>query len=210
VFKAHKERKAAEAQASALAAWQSERDGYAALVETARNYQGETSSALLLHAGEVQFASVTNCALVEERKGPGTWQGQSHGVSIPVVAGVRYRVGATKGHFVAGEQHPSAIDHGEMVITNVRVCFLGSSQTRECDFAKLLGFSHGEGFTTFSVSNRQKPTTVYYGPKAAEWVHFRLDLALAHFRGDVADFVGAMEAQLATLDAGRPTSPAAP
>jgi len=72
VFKAHKERKAAEAQASALAAWQSERDGYAALVETPRNYQGETSSALLLHAGEVQFASVTNCALVEERKGPGT------------------------------------------------------------------------------------------------------------------------------------------
>jgi len=51
-------------------------------------------------------------------------------------------------------------------ITNQRVIFQGSKQTRECAFAKLIGFEHDDatGSTTFSVSNRQKPTTIHYGP----------------------------------------------
>jgi hypothetical protein len=96
-------------------------------------------------------------------------------------------------------------------ITNKRVVFQGAKQTRECTYAKLIGFQHSdsEGQTTFSVSNRQKPTTIHYGPTLSAAFAFRLDLALAHFRGTVGDLVGQLKQDLAQLDAARPTAPAA-
>ena len=79
-----------------------------------------------------------------------------------------------------------------LYITSKRVIFRGARQTRECAFAKLIGFQHSdtEGSTTFSVSNRQKATTMHYGQALSGAFDFRLDLALAHFRGTVGDLVG--------------------
>ena len=124
---------------------------------------------------------------------------------------VRYRVGATRGHYVQGAPTLTAIDTGTVYITNRRVIFAGSRQTRECAFAKLISFEHDDqqGYTTFSVSNRQKPTTVNYGPAVAPHFDFRLDLALAHFRGTTAGLVAELQRDLAELDAGRPVAPAA-
>ena len=39
----------------------------------------------------------------EAGRGAGTYQGSSQGFSIPVVAGIRYRVGATRGTYVSGD-----------------------------------------------------------------------------------------------------------
>ncbi|MGD0609136.1 MAG: hypothetical protein ABSA53_36855, partial [Streptosporangiaceae bacterium] len=58
------------------------------------------------------------------------------------------------------------------------------------------------------VSNRQKPTTIHYGPALSGAFDFRLDLALAHFRGTVGDLVRQLQAELAQLDAERPGAPA--
>jgi hypothetical protein len=70
---------------------------------------------------------------------------------------VRYRVGASRGHYVRGAPAPTAIDTGTAFITNKRVIFEGSRQTRECNFTKLIGVQHDDavGATTLSVSNRE-------------------------------------------------------
>jgi hypothetical protein len=209
VFGRHSEKKAAEDQARALAVWQEERQAAADLVETARTFAGIPTEEITLAAGEALFLAVGSSALVEERRGPGHYQGGSTGFSVPLGhTGVRYRVGATRGHYVQGAPTPTAVDRGTAYVTNRRVVFLGASKTRECPFAKLLGLHHdqAEGETTFSISGRQTPVTLLYGPAVAPVFAFRLDLALAHFRGEVPDLVARLEADLARVEAARPPS----
>jgi len=211
MFEEHRAKKAAQDYQEALARWQAEHDGYAHLVAVARDFGGDRTADIVLHQGETVFYTVTGCGLVEERRGPGHYQGASSGFSVPVGhTGVRYRVGATRGHYVQGSPVATAIDRGPVVVTSARVVFLGAHQTRECDFAKLIGVTHDDraGETTFSVANRQTPVTVHYGPALAAAFEFRLDLALAHFRGTVAQMVAELEADLARIDAARPVPPA--
>ncbi len=212
MFEHHREKREAAAFEEAMARWRQERDGQAAAVTLAQTYAGDTTSDLMLHAGETVFARITNAALVEPRRGPGQWRGRSQGVSVPIgsLAGrpVRYRVGASRGHYVQGTPHPEAIDTGTAYITDQRVVFQGHTQTRECLFSKLLGCEQSpDGSTTFSVSNRQKPTTVHYGPQLSGWVHLRLELALAHYRHDVPALVERLQQELAAIDAAKPTPP---
>ena len=169
----------------------------------------------MLKPGERVFAGMAGAALIEERRGGGHWEGRSSGVSIPVGSlggrSVRYRVGSNQGHYVQGTPTPTAIDTGTVYITNMRVIFQGTRQTRECLFSKLVGFQHDDqaGTTVFSVSNRQKPTTIYYGPETSAWFDFRLDLALAHYRNDLAAFIAQLQDQVAGLDAHKPLPPVA-
>jgi hypothetical protein len=213
VFEHHREHQ----EAAALRDWQARHDAYAALVDTARTFTGTTADGLLLAPGESLFLQVGATQLIEERRGKGTFVGHSQGISVPVtrVGGrqIRYRVGASKGHYVQGELSPTAIDTGTTYITSTRVVFRGANQTRECAFAKLLGFDHDAhaGTTTLSVSNRKTPTTIHYGPACSATVEFRLDLALAHYRNSVDELVAGLEADLAAIDAERPDAgPLAP
>lgn len=214
MFEKHKEKKAEQDFVQHFAEWQQARDETVQLIDTARTYEGEIASdKLILKSGEKVFATVSGVGLVEERRGPGQWQGHSQGFSFPVgsLGGhqVRYRVGQTRGHYVQGTPTPTSIDAGTLFITDQRVVFQGAHQTRECAFAKLIGVVYGEeGSATFSVSNRQKPTTVHYGPNVAGWVHFRVELALAHFRGTVPELVAQLQEQLVRLDQSKPVAPA--
>lgn len=215
MFEQHREHRAEAARQAALTQWQARHDAYEALIETARTFTGTTADGLLLVPDETVYLQVTDTALVEERRGPGTYVGHSQGISVPVVKlggrQIRYRVGASKGHYVQGTPTPTAIDTGTTWVTSSRVVFQGARQTRECAFAKLIGVTHddAEGTTTLSVSNRSKPVTVHYGPSCSETFEFRLDLALAHFRHRVDDLVAGLEADLAAIDAARPVEPAA-
>jgi hypothetical protein len=214
MFERHRAEKAAKAYQGDLARWKQERDGCAELLEVARGYHGSPCGEIMLGVGEAVFYQVAGAALIEERRGQGHYEGRSAGVSVPVgsIAGrpVRYRAGASRGHFVQGAPSPAAVDTGTVFVTSKRVIFQGARQTRECAFAKLIGFRHSdtEGSTTFSVSNRQKPTTIGYGPALSGAFDFRLDLALAHFRGTVGDLAGQLQAELVRLDAERPAAPA--
>lgn len=213
MFEAHREKKAAEEHQAALSHWQQQRDGYAGLLDLAKGFQGSASEEVMLGADEALFYKVTGVALIEERRGQGHYSGRSAGVSLPMgsIGGhaVRYRVGATRGHFEQGSPTLTAVDNGTVFLTNKRVIFVGAKQTRECLFAKLISFGHddAEGSTTFSVSNRQKPTTIHYGPELSASFDFRLDLALAHYRGTVAAMVSQLTGELAALDAKRPVGP---
>jgi hypothetical protein len=214
VFEEHRAKKSAQAYGEALATWKTERDGYAELLQVARDFNGSASSDIMLGAGEALFYKVTSVGLIEERPGKGHYQGGSTGVSIPIgsVHGrpVRYRVGVSRGHYVQGAPTLTAIDTGTVYVTNKRVIFQGAKQTRECAFARLIGFQHAdsEGSTTFSVSNRQRPTIIHYGPTLSGSFDFRLDLAIAHFRGTVGELAAQLQTDLAQLDAQRPVAPA--
>jgi hypothetical protein len=208
----HKARKAAKQYEEDLAKWNAQRESSGALLELAQTFAGERSDEMLLKPGEALFATVTGVGLIEERRGAGHWEGRSSGVSIPVgsIGGrsIRYRTGVSKGHFVQGAPTPTSIDNGTLLITNTRVVFEGTRQTRECRFDKMIGMQHNaDGSTVFSVSNRQKPTTAFYGPELSGWLDFRLELALAHYRDDVPALVAQLNQDIATLEAAKPSPP---
>ncbi len=209
VFDARKANKLAKAQQAAFTSWSRERARAEEDLDIAQTFSGVTTTDhLMLKPGEAVFLEVGSSGLVEARRGPGEWKGRSQGISVPVgsVAGhnVRYRVGANKGHYTQGAEKPTVIDTGTLVITNQRAVFVGTKQTRECLYAKLVSYDHTSGATTFSVSNRQKPTTVAYGDEAGPTVRFRIELAIAHFRQDEGSLVRQLEADLAAIDAREP------
>ena len=212
-FGAMLERRQAKQYAARLDQWQQERNDLAAAVELVASFSGTGSDRLILKSGEAVFASITDASLIEDRRGGGHWEGRSSGVSIPIgsIGGrsIRYRTGSSRGHYVQSPPVATAVDTGILFVTNRRVIFQGGRQTRECLFDKMLGYQTHDGSTTFSVSNRQKATTVAYGSELDDWFYLRLRLALAHYGGTVAALVGEVQAQLAALDARKPL-PTAP
>lgn len=168
--------------------------------------QGESSpmvDALLMKKGEIGVAQIGNAGLIEEVKGAGHWSGSSQGVSLPIgkIAGrsVRYRVGATRGHYVQGVPVATAVDVGTLSITNQRIVYQGSKKSVECLFSKLLGIQHAPGGITLSVSNRQKTTTIQFGAAIDDWVNNRLGIALALFNDDVEETVHQLEEQIRAI-----------
>jgi hypothetical protein len=212
MFAARRARKAAQAHQQALREWQARRAEYAELLRIAQSYPGSIVSDLMLAAGERVFYTIMNVGLIEERPTAGHYSGRSAGISIPAgtIGGrtLRYHVGASRGHYAQGSPVPTAVDHGAVHLTNLRVIFAGARQTRECAFARLIGFQHDDedGSTTFSVRDRQKPTTVHYGRELSASFDFRLDLALAHFRGTVPGLIRHLQADMARLDRQQPGS----
>jgi hypothetical protein len=208
VFEKHRQKKEAAARHKAAADWQHERDETAELLEYVTSFHGEPSSEIVLKKGEALFAKVDGASLVEDRRGPGEFQGRSQGVSIPVGSlggrSVRYHVGASRGHYVAGVPTPTAIDTGAVFVTNQRVIFRGQKQTRECLFSKLISCDHEDGESIFSVTNRQKNTTIHYGSELNGWFQARYAVAFANYAGTTQDLVREFTEELAALDAARP------
>lgn len=215
MFEKHKQRKAEKHYQAELQSWQQLRDFYSQLVTLAESSEGGQTEEILLKPGEALFVKVTGTTLVESRRARGHWEGRSSGVSIPVGSlggrSIRYHVGGTRGTYVQGDAADTAIDAGTVYITNQRLIFEGSRQTRECRFDKLLGVQYDDesGQAHIAVSNRQKPTTIQTDPKSAMEFKFWLEFALAHYRGDTAGFVSRLKQDLARLDASRPRLPAA-
>jgi hypothetical protein len=211
MFEKHKAKMAEEEYQAALAEWQSEHDELTAVIQAATTRQGSPSSDIILKAGESVFGMVSNASLVEDRRGPGHYAGTSQGISIPIASvggrSIRYRVGASRGHFVQGDLHPEGVDDGKLIITNQRILFLGSKKTEECDFDKLVSVNVEAGDVYLSVSNREKVTRIHFGSRIDGWVHLRLALAMSVGRGDTDQFTAQVQAQLNELDSNKPVQP---
>ena len=137
-----------------------------------------------LKKGEVVHLVLNDVGLVEPRRGPTQWVGGSQGVSFKVAKGVRYRVGATRGHVVQGEERPVVIDSGTGVVTNQRMMFIGTKRSTEWAYSKLLGFSlEEEGVALFNVSNRQKASGFAYEPDVDHIVDAVISATAAAFQG---------------------------
>ena len=102
----------------------------------------------------------------ETGRTPGRYVGTSQGFSIPLVAGIRYRVGAQRGTFVAGDEVQAYKEVGQVLLTTERVLFNGQMNTKEWAFAKWNGASTtaDESDYVFHVSNRQKTSGILLGP----------------------------------------------
>jgi len=102
----------------------------------------------------------------ETGRTPGRYVGTSQGFSIPLVAGIRYRVGAQRGTFVAGDEVQAYKEVGQVSLTTERVLFNGQMNTKEWAFAKWNGASTtaDESDYVFHVSNRQKTSGILLGP----------------------------------------------
>jgi hypothetical protein len=214
--KARREADAArEAYEAALRRWTAVDAVLAELLEEAKTFDGTTQAdtaglVLELKEGEHAFLVLEGCGLVETRRGQGHYQGGYSGFSIPVGdTGIRYRIGASRGTYVPGPEHPTVIDTGVATITDQRAVFQGPQQSREWTFAKLLGFQHFDApsWTAIQVSNRQKTSGISYATGMASRVQFRLELAIAHFEGDLQRFVANLEAEANRHHLARPAPP---
>ena len=183
----------------------------------ARDFDGVTAAdgppiPIILKAGERMLASVSGATLIEPRKGPGHWEGRSHGVSVhvPGTRSMRYRLGASHGTFVQGVEHPAVVDVGTFTLTTARAVFTGSKQTREWAWSKLISVTHAADadWTMLAVSNRQKVSGIGYDAAHAERCRFWIDFAVARATGSLPQLVESLERELAAL--APPPPPGAP
>lgn len=98
---------------------------------------------------------------------PSTYSGGSQGFSIPLVAGIRYRVGSFKGSMTPGVEMQMDKDQGIVKLTNQRLIFAGPIATTEWAFSKLLSSFSNPDQTDFifGVSNRQKSSGLRFLPE---------------------------------------------
>ncbi len=212
-LKNYEQKKAEKAYQKDLTQWQQQCDNIQACLQLAQTFNGEQTDELMLKPNELLYYQVSGTGLIEQRLGPGQWQGRSSGVSVPIGhighSSIRYHVGSTKGTYVQGIPHDAVVDTGTTYITNQRLVFEGAKQTRECSFTKLLGVHHEpqSGETTLSVSNRQKPTTILYGTTVQSAFVFRLSLALAHYKNSVPQLIKQLEDTLVQQQQNQPRNP---
>lgn len=100
----------------------------------------------------------------ETRRGPSTYVGGSQGFSIPIVAGIRFRVGAMRGSIVPGTNSQADLDSGVVLLSTTRILFSGQMYTKEWLLSKLINASttENENDYFFSVSNREKTSGIKF------------------------------------------------
>lgn len=113
-----------------------------------------------LKKGEIYIYRVDGVELVESRSNGSKYVGGSRGVSLKVMKGVTYRVGASRGQLVKNPETLQVIDRGFATFTNQRVVFAGTKASREWAFDKIINVDvTGNGQQVMlAVSNRQKPS----------------------------------------------------
>jgi hypothetical protein len=193
-----REKRAAKHQAKDLARqqkeWADEQDAMDRAVATVQSLAAGNglSVGLILKPGE-QAVWVGNGQLVEPKRGPGHYAGGSQGFSFRVAKGVRYRVGASRGHFIPGDEVQTVIDQGTVTVTTQRVVFTGSKATREWTYAKLLDteISQDRSLVLIHVSNRQKVSGIKTAPAFAE----ALSLGVTLSQHGIAEVAQAMKTE---------------
>jgi hypothetical protein len=140
----------------------------------------ETNTSLLLKKDETPLLDVGVDLLKEvaDRR----FEGGSQGVSIPLGHGVRYRVGAYRGHMVTVGHHWDPADNGQLTVTDKRVVFRGRRKTLEFPFTKLATLNAYSDAIALGVATRQ--TTSTFGTGDPELVAGLIHAAVAR-QGDV-------------------------
>ena len=130
---------------------------------------------------------------------PSTFSGGSQGVSIPIVAGIRYKVGSFKGRMTPGVEMQMDKDQGMVKLTNQRLIFAGPIATTEWVFSKLLSsFSNPDRDDfIFGVSNRQKSSGIRFTPEDGYAFAHLFALALYSYEKGIPATIKAIKDELA-------------
>jgi hypothetical protein len=109
------------------------------------------------------------------------FRGGSQGVSIPIGGGVRYRVGAMRGHMVTIGSHWSVADEGVLTVTDRRAVYHGGRKTLEFPFAKLATLNVYSDAIDLGVTSRQ--STSSFGTSHADLIAGIIHGAISHEDG---------------------------
>ena len=181
-FKARRAAKRAQAQFELeIYQWQSELDLLNTALDIFTNAaKGDEPEDHQLVQKKGELVLWTGQAIFHEAgRTPSTFKGGSAGVSIPVVAGVRLRVGQFSGTVIPGAEMQIDKEAGLVKLTNQRLIFAGSLNTTEWSFAKMLSAARNEEGNDFiiGVSNRKKTSGLKF--TAADGKAFARLFALA-------------------------------
>ena len=181
-FKARRAAKRAQAQFELeIYQWQSELDLLNTALDIFTNAaKGDEPEDHQLIQKKGELVLWTGQAIFHEAgRTPSTYKGGSAGVSIPVVAGVRVRVGQFSGTVIPGQEMQIDKEAGLVKLTNQRLIFAGSLNTTEWSFAKMLSAARNEEGNDFiiGVSNRKKTSGLKFS--AADGKAFARLFALA-------------------------------
>ena len=137
---------------------------------------------------------------------PSTFSGGSQGVSIPLVAGIRFRVGSFKGQTIPGVEMQMDKDQGMVKLTNQRLIFAGPIATTEWAFAKLLSTFSNPERTDFilGVSNRQKSSGLRFSPEDGYAFSHLFALALYSYENGIPATIKAIKNELEEGAADKP------
>lgn len=113
---------------------------------------------VILQKGEIGHL-VFAAQLIEERVIGKTTVGRSKGVSIRIMQGVSYRVGASKGR-IQSEMAMIPVSTGTFAVTNKRLIFSGDKKSFSAEYKKLLDVQLYSDAIQFSLTTRQKPVIV--------------------------------------------------
>ena len=132
--------------------------------------------------------------------------GGSQGVSIPLVAGIRYRVGSFKGQVVPGEEMQIDKDQGMVKLTNQRLIFSGPIATSEWVFSKLLSSFSNPDRTDFifGVSNRKKSSGIKFSPEDGYAFAHLFALALYSYENGIPATIKEIKSELKKGESDKP------
>jgi hypothetical protein len=188
-FKAKRAAKAAQkAYDLAYAQWSEDvttLDKIIAAITAARDGKDSVPNTMMQKSGECTLWS-GRAVFHEVGRTPSRYVGSSSGFSVPVAAGIRFRVGATQGTIVPGTELQMDKDEGTVMLTTQRLIFVGPIKTQEWNFDKLLMLSTNTDESDYfiNVSNRQKTSGVRFDPATGrEFNRFLGSAAAAHESG---------------------------
>ena len=142
-------------------------------------------------------------------RGAGQYVGSSQGFSIPVVAGIRYRVGATRGTYVSGDPVQKYGEVGDVVLTTQRLMFNGMFNTKEWAFAKWNGAAASADETDyiFHVSNRQTTSGILFSRSDGRLFNRFLAAALIAAEDGIDKALSAIRENAKEITADKPVIP---
>ena len=142
----------------------------------------------------------------EAGRTPSTYKGGSAGVSIPVVAGVRLRVGQFSGTVIPGQEMQIDKEAGLVKLTNQRLIFAGSLNTTEWSFAKMLSAARNEEGNDFiiGVSNRKKTSGLKFSATDGKAFARLFALALYAYETGIPETIKEIKSEIARRNQEKP------
>lgn len=154
-------------------------------------------------AGEEVIAKATGVGLIETKRGPATFSGGSTGISFRVLPRVSVRQSAIRGRSIPGEEAPAVSDQGDFVITDKRGVFIGTKQSREFLWSKLLSYQltplGGNMILYLPVSNRAKVSGIGGDEKSMSELMKRVAFGVSVATGRSDQFINSLKDQLKLL-----------
>jgi hypothetical protein len=142
----------------------------------------------------------------EAGRTPSTFKGGSAGVSIPVVAGVRVRVGQFSGTVIPGAEMQIDKEAGLVKLTNQRLIFAGSLNTTEWSFAKMLSAARNEEGNDFiiGVSNRKKTSGLKFTASDGKAFARLFALALYAYENGIPETIKEIKSEITRRNKEKP------